>query len=161
MAGFTAFYFRRITGLFLFCMLFSTPDLRAQKEAPQKPLSDARLEFSRKQHDFGDVPQGETVSCRFAFSNTGTAPLLILNVQTTCGCTAPEWPRKPIAPGEKGEILVTFNSTKKTGRVNKIITVFSNSQKPEEKLKIVANVIPPGAAPQPADSLRSLPPGSR
>jgi hypothetical protein len=159
MAGKTRIFFRPLTGLLLVWFLVPFHPVRAQKETPQKPLSDARLEFARKQHDFGDVAQGETVSCRFAFTNTGTAPLLILNVQTTCGCTAPEWPRKPLQPGEKGEILISFNSTKKTGRVNKVITVFSNAQKPEEKLKIVANVIPPG--PTPADSIPVLPPGSR
>ena len=114
----------------------------AQKEVVQKPLSKARIQFTEKQHDFGDLTQGESVTYKFAFQNSGTEPLMILNVQTTCGCTAPEWPKKPIPPGEGGEIVVTFNSAKKMGRVNKIITVYTNGEKPEEKLKIVSNVLP-------------------
>ena len=118
-----------------------------QKEPIQKPLSNAKIEFKEKQHDFGDVVQGEAVTYKFTFTNSGTEPLMILNVQTTCGCTAPEWPKKPIPPGESGEIVVTFNSTKKMGRINKIITVYTNGQKPEEKLKIVANVLVPTQEP--------------
>jgi hypothetical protein len=127
----------------------------AQKEVVQKPLSKARIQFTEKQHDFGDLVQGESVTYKFAFQNTGTEPLMILNVQTTCGCTAPEWPKKPIPPGEGGEIVVTFNSAKKMGRVNKIITVYTNGEKPEEKLKIVTNVLPAAAdAPAPEKPIK-------
>ena len=125
--------------------LSTTQQAMAQKETVQKPLSKARIEFTEKQHDFGDLVQGESVTYKFAFQNSGTEPLMILNVQTTCGCTAPEWPKKPIPPGESGEIVVTFNSAKKMGRVNKIITVYTNGEKPEEKLKIVSNVLPAAA----------------
>jgi hypothetical protein len=125
--------------------MFFAPSANAQKEVVQKPLSKARIQFTEKQHDFGDLTQGESVTYKFAFQNTGTEPLMILNVQTTCGCTAPEWPKKPIPPGEGGEIVVTFNSAKKMGRVNKIITVYTNGEKPEEKLKIVTNILPAAA----------------
>lgn len=113
----------------------------------QKPLSNAEIRFAEKVHEFGDVVQGQSVNHKFAFTNTGTEPLIILNVQTTCGCTASEWSKKPIPPGEGGEILVTFNSAKKMGRQNKIITVYTNGKVPEEKLKIVANVLPPNSTP--------------
>jgi hypothetical protein len=122
----------------------------AQKETVQKPLSNANIQFAEKQHDFGDVKQGETVSYRFKFSNSGTEPLVLLNVQTTCGCTATDWPKTPIPPGESGEIMVNFNTTKKVGRQNKIITVYTNGQKPEEKLKIVANILPEDPTTNPA-----------
>ena len=103
--------------------------------------------FTEKSFDFGDVQQGNSVTHVFRFQNTGTEPLMILNVQTTCGCTAPNWPKTPVPPGENGEITVTFNSAKKVGRLNKIITVYTNSKKPEEKLKIVVNVLVPTAPP--------------
>jgi len=137
--------FKQIITILLFSALPAFQVL-AQKEVVQKPLSKAKIQFTEKQHDFGDIVQGESVSYKFAFQNTGTEPLMILNVQTTCGCTAPEWPKKPIPAGEAGEIVVTFNSSKKIGRVNKIITVFTNGEKPEEKLKIVSNILPPNDA---------------
>lgn len=125
----------------------------AQKNGAQPPLSNAEITFAEKSHDFGDIQQGNLVTYKFSFQNTGTEPLMILQVQTTCGCTAPEWPKKPIPPGESGEIVVNFNSSKKVGRQNKIITVYTNGKKPEEKLKIVANVLipsdQPAATPEP------------
>ena len=143
----TQFLFRLIAIFYAVAAIsmFIAPCAHAQKEVVQKPLSKARIQFTEKQHDFGDLTQGESVTYKFAFQNTGTEPLMILNVQTTCGCTAPEWPKKPIPPGEGGEIVVTFNSAKKMGRVNKIITVYTNGEKPEEKLKIVTNILPPVA----------------
>lgn len=143
----TQFYFRLIAIFFAVAAIsmFIAPSANAQKEVVQKPLSKARIQFTEKQHDFGDLTQGDVVTYKFAFQNTGTEPLMILNVQTTCGCTAPEWPKKPIPPGEGGEIVVTFNSAKKMGRVNKIITVYTNGEKPEEKLKIVTNILPAAA----------------
>ena len=128
--------------LVVIVFLFSGFMACAQKTPVQKPLSNANIEFAEKQHDFGDVVKGESVSHKFEFKNTGTEPLIILNVQTTCGCTAPSWPKEPIPPGESGSIFVNFNSAKKIGRQNKIITVYSNGQKPEDKLKIVCNILP-------------------
>ena len=129
--------------LFLFILILWNSLAQAQKPVVQKPLSLANIQFAEKQHEFGDMVQGQSVSHKFAFTNSGTEPLIILQVQTTCGCTASEWSKKPIPPGEAGEIRITFNSAKKMGRQNKIITVYTNGQKPEEKLKIVANVLPP------------------
>lgn len=115
-----------------------------QKNQAQKPLSNAAIQFEERQFDFGDVNQGETVSHKFQFTNTGTEPLILLDVQTTCGCTAPVWPKNPIPPGESSELVVNFNTSKKVGRQNKIITIYTNGQKPEEKLKIIANILPAG-----------------
>ena len=128
--------------LFLVFALITGIATHAQKANVQKPLSNANIEFLEKQFDFGDVVKGETVGHKFLFKNTGTEPLMVLMVQTTCGCTAPQWSKLPVPPGEGGEILVNFNSTKKIGRQNKIITVYTNGLKPEEKLKIVCNVLP-------------------
>src|SRR5690242_20400174 len=66
--------------------------------------------FEKATHDFGDINQGDKVEQTFKFTNTGTEPLLITNVNVQCGCTTPSWPREPIAPGAKGEIVVVFNS---------------------------------------------------
>lgn len=71
--------------------------------------SGPEITFSETEYQFGDIHQGDKVEHVFAFENTGTEPLIITNVQTTCGCTAPNWPRDPIAPGQSGEIKVVFN----------------------------------------------------
>lgn len=139
--------------LFAFVLLLVALPISAfaQKTGTQAPLSNAEITFSEKSFDFGDVLQGNQVTHKFVFQNTGTEPLMVLQVQTTCGCTAPEWPKKPIPPGESGEIVVNFNSLKKVGRQNKIITVYTNAKKPEEKLKIVANILIPNDQQAPAN----------
>jgi hypothetical protein len=88
----------------------------------------AMLSWEKSSYDFGDVAQGEKVEYTFRFSNTGTEPLMITNVTTQCGCTAPKgWPRDPVLPGERGEITIIFDSSGKSGRVNKVATVMSNA----------------------------------
>lgn len=101
-----------------------------------------QLAFEETEHDFGDITQGEVVEHVFKFKNTGNSALIINNVLTTCGCTAPEWPKAPVAPGDEGEIKVRFNSAGKMGRQNKIITVQSNVEGGTTRLKIVTMVLP-------------------
>ncbi|KXX67878.1 DUF1573 domain-containing protein [Flammeovirga sp. SJP92] len=98
------------------------------------------LTFEEKTYEFGDIHQGDVVEHTFKFSNTGDAPLVITNVTTTCGCTAPNWPKEPIQPGDNGEILVKFNSRGKRGVQNKPITVYSNA-KTTSKISITTNVL--------------------
>ncbi len=91
---------------------------------PSGPL----LSFEKSNYDFGIITQGERVEYTFRFYNTGNEPLMITNVTTQCGCTAPKgWPRDPIQPGRSGEITLVFDSTGKFGRVNKVATVMSNA----------------------------------
>lgn len=105
--------------------------------------SGPRLTWEKSTHDFGDIQAGERVEYTFRFSNTGTEPLIITNVAVTCGCTTPKgWPRDPIGPGGKGEVAIAFNSSGKSGKQNKVITIISNAANPEGgQLSFTANVI--------------------
>jgi hypothetical protein len=86
------------------------------------------ITWDKKTHDFGDIVQGDKVEHTFYFTNTGNEPLLITNVQVSCGCTTPKgWPRDPVAPGGKGELTVAFNSAGKMGKQSKPVTVISNA----------------------------------
>jgi len=81
----------------------------------------------KETHDFGMIGENDGYAeHHFKFSNTGTAPLTILNVQTTCGCTRPEWTQGPIEPGKEGYIIITFNPKGRLGPLNKTITVQTN-----------------------------------
>lgn len=106
------------------------------------------LTFAEKSHDFGDIKQGEKVSYTFKFKNTGNAPLIISNVQTTCGCTVSNWTKEPVAPGKSGEVSATFNSAGKMAKQNKVITVYSNSANGVETVSIVSNVLQADASAQ-------------
>lgn len=76
--------------------------------------------------DFGSIPAGTPVSHEFEFTNTGTEPLIITAVQASCGCTVASYTQDPIAPGEKGHILSTYNAAK-AGIFQKTLTVQSNA----------------------------------
>jgi hypothetical protein len=78
----------------------------------------------------------------FSFKNTGTGTLVIQNVLSTCGCTAPEWPKEPIEAGAEGKIRIVFDSKGKIGRQNKVITVRSNSRDGDVRLFITAMMLP-------------------
>jgi len=100
------------------------------------------ITFEETSFDFGDIYQGDKVEHTFTLENTGTQPLIITNVQTTCGCTATEWPREPVLPGDSASLKVNFNSAGKYGRQNKVISVISNAVSPMNQVKIVTNVLP-------------------
>lgn len=100
------------------------------------------ITWDKNTHDFGDIIQGEKVAYTFKFTNTGSEPLVITNVEVTCGCTTPKgWPRDPINPGGKGEITVQFDSTHKIGRQNKVATVISNAPAGNSQITFSANVL--------------------
>lgn len=121
--------------------LFMVSSLVAQ-DAQNQEASGPKITFSEASHDFGDIKQGDKVEHTFAFKNTGTEPLILSNVLTTCGCTATNWPRDPIAPGKSGEITVKFNSAGKMGKQNKVVTVVSNATNAQERVKIITNILP-------------------
>ena len=108
------------------------------------------IAFEKKTHDFGQIVQGDKVEQVFKFTNTGNEPLIITNVQVTCGCTTPKgWPRDPIQPGGKGEITVAFNSAGKIGRQDKVVTIVSNAANADEaKISFTTQVVEKKEQPQ-------------
>jgi hypothetical protein len=104
--------------------------------------SGATIIFKEKSINFGDITQGDKVSHIFSFTNSGNAPLIISNVAVTCGCTATNWPKEPIAPGKTSEISVSFNSAGKMGAQNSVIRIYSNASEPIEKVSLISNVLP-------------------
>ena len=109
--------------------------IKLEQEGPELTLVESTF-------DFGDITQGDQVKHTFAITNSGTTPLVLTNVLTTCGCTAPSYTTDPIMPNQKGEIEIAFDSRGKAGIQNKIITIISNAITPQQKIKITANVLP-------------------
>jgi hypothetical protein len=97
------------------------------------------ISFEKIEHDFGTIEQGTNVEHTFTFTNTGRAPLVITNATSSCGCTVPNPPKDPIAPGETGELLVKFNGTGQN-QVTKTINLTTNTENGNEQLKIKAFV---------------------
>ena len=117
----------------------STDDSASGTEAMMDALP--TIAFAEEFHDFGEVQEGEVVEHTFTFTNEGEGPLIISNAQGSCGCTVPDWPRQPIAPGQKGQIKVSFNSTGRAGRQDKRVTLTTNAVPQSQVLNITSNVI--------------------
>jgi hypothetical protein len=120
----------------------STTQTKTTKTATAGP----EISFAEKSHDFGKINQGDVVEYTFKFKNTGTQPLVISNVGVTCGCTATDWPKEPIAPGKSSAITAKFNSAGKMGAQNKVITVESNSVGGPAQVSIISEVMEKPAA---------------
>lgn len=104
------------------------------------------MQFEKMEHDFGTIVQGTPQETVFKFTNTGEAPLIITKASSSCGCTVPNPPKDPIAPGDSSEMVVKFNGAGQN-QITKTITVLTNTAKGSELLKIKAFVTPKGAAP--------------
>ncbi|HEY9045225.1 MAG TPA: DUF1573 domain-containing protein [Ohtaekwangia sp.] len=124
--------------------------MAASAFAQTAKVSGPVITFEKKTHDFGQIVQGDKVENVFKFTNTGNEPLIITNVQVTCGCTTPKgWPRDPIQPGGKGEITIAFNSAGKIGRQDKVVTIVSNAANSDEaKISFTTQVVEKKEQPQ-------------
>lgn len=106
--------------------------METDKEQPTQAVSNnkasAEMKFENYEYDFGTIKEGDVVDHTFKFTNTGSTPLIIQNAVGSCGCTVPEWPHEPVAPGAAGEIKVKFNSSGKGGVQSKTVTITANTQ---------------------------------
>ena len=119
---------KKTIGLFtlLVFAIFASHAQTPVTKAPEK-ISGPEIQFNYTTYDYGTVTKGEhDGNCEFAFKNTGTEPLILSNVQASCGCTTPSWPREPLLPGKSGVIKVHYNMG--VGTFNKQITVTSNGK---------------------------------
>ncbi len=78
--------------------------------------------------NLGTVKEGPQIEVTYHFKNTGDKPLIIEDVSASCGCTVPEKPEKPFAPGEEGDIKAKFNTEGRSGTNHKTITVKANTK---------------------------------
>ena len=107
----------------------------------QAQESGPNISFSSLIIDYGEINKGSDGIRTFEFTNTGTEPLIIAKVYSSCGCTIPKKPETPVAPGEKGEIQVKYD-TNRVGPIRKTITVNSNAiDTPIVSLKIKGTVL--------------------
>ncbi len=105
-----------------------------------EPNKDVAIAFKSNNYDFGKITAGEKVTHDFEFTNTGSAPLIISNASAACGCTVPDYPKEPIAPGKSGIIKVVFNSAGKTGMQHKVVTLTTNANPPLTEIYITGEV---------------------
>lgn len=100
------------------------------------------IKFEVMEHDFGTVNEGDKVEYTYKFTNEGSADLLLTNVKPACGCTVPEYTKTPIAPGQSGELKVTFDTAGKPGLQQKTVNVHTNTESGTDVISFKANVTP-------------------
>ncbi|MBT6169208.1 MAG: DUF1573 domain-containing protein [Flavobacteriaceae bacterium] len=118
----------------IICLVLCTFPLLSQEKS-------AEISFKETIIDYGTIENGEDGKRTFEFKNIGNAPLIFSRIFSSCGCTIPKKPEKPILPGESGSIEVEYD-TKRTGLFQKAITVNSNAKTPNVILRIKGEVLP-------------------
>ena len=100
----------------------------------------AEIKFEFTTIDYGEVEFESDGKRVFKFKNVGSAPLIFKRISSSCGCTIPKKPEKPIEPGDSGEIEVEYD-TKRVGIFMKAISVVSNSKNSSIVLRIKGEVL--------------------
>ena len=112
-------------------------------DASAEQIGMPTMVFDEDSYDFGEISQGEKVEHKFTFTNDGDADLIISSATGSCGCTVPSYPKEPVKPGQKSEIVVVFSSNGKKGAQHKRITVVANTNPNKTVIAIMANVLVP------------------
>lgn len=100
------------------------------------------VNFGKYEHDFGTIKQDSKNKYVFTFTNTGKEPLIIESATGSCGCTVPNYPKAPIAPGATGDIEVEYSPGKQENAQQKTVKVVANTEPKETELRIKAFVTP-------------------
>ena len=99
------------------------------------------IKFDSQTFDFGTISQGEIVEHTYIFTNIGKNDLEIEEVQASCGCTTPDYTKEIVKPGEKGKVVVKFNSTGREGHQSKTVNVYANTNPDVNRLHFSAEVV--------------------
>lgn len=123
--------------------------------AKASTLSPENVSFKAESFDFGTVPEGPAAEHVFTFTNTGKEPVVIERVQPSCGCTAPDWTKEPIAPGKTGMVKATYGTQGRPGHFEKNMTVFTNAGTKMVSFKGTVEKAPETSVPQNGSLMRT------
>ncbi len=129
-----------LSAIFLFALMFGANAQQNQTQNPTNIESQAEITFEKLEHDYGEVKQNGNGVCEFKYTNTGSVPLVLSKVRSSCGCTVPKWSKEPLMPGQSASITVKYN-TSSVGPINKSITVESNAKTSRVRLLIKGKVV--------------------
>lgn len=122
------------------------------KAVTDKPVK--LVEFPKLEHDFGKIKEEDrTATTRFSFKNVSKGPVKVVDVKSSCGCTAPNWSKEPVAPGKEGFIEAQYSAWGRPGAFTKTLTVRLRSEKDTTKeetyvLTIKGEVLPRPKGPE-------------
>lgn len=108
-----------------------------KQEGTPKPV------IAEKVYDFGIIKEkGGPVSHDFIIENAGTGNLVVIDATAECGCTRPDYPKNPIAPGKSSKLKVTYNPIGRPGAFEKTVTVKTNGSPRKVSVKVRGTVQP-------------------
>lgn len=106
-------------------------------------MAQSKATFKETTYDFGTIKESKgPVKHTFQFVNTGDQPLIIVDAVASCGCTRPSFTAKPIKPGKKGKVEVTFSPIGRRGTFRKTVKVKTNAVEKISTLTITGTIIP-------------------
>jgi hypothetical protein len=127
----------------MFATVLAVNTASAQTEVK---MAGPEISIDKDVHDYGQIKKDANGDCFFTITNTGNEPLTITKAKGSCGCTVPDWPREPIAPGKTAKMKVTY-ATNRVGKINKSVTITSNSSNaPTKVVRIKGEVLAPAPA---------------
>ena len=138
--------------LVVFLLIFFQPSMNfgvlasalaksVEEQQPNEPTD--KIKFDSYKFDFGDIAEdGGEVEHKFTFTNLTGKPVVILDVATGCGCTTPNFSRKPVLHGQQGEIVIVFDPMTRPGRFTKGVMVYTSVSTNGISLTIEGNVLP-------------------
>lgn len=128
-------------------VLMSAFMLQAQKGG-KEVNGGPKIAFDKEVHDYGTIEQGADGTSNFKITNDGSEPLVINNCKGSCGCTVPECPKEPIAPGKSAKVKVEYD-TKRVGPINKSVRISSNAKNsPNKTIRIKGKVVKAKTSPE-------------
>lgn len=127
-----------IVALFISTLSFAQNLEKKRMATPEAslPATNSLMTWDAETHDFGDIEKGKPVTYQFTFTNTSKETVLLTNVKPSCGCTAANYTKTPIKPGEKGSVEATYNAAAQ-GNFHKTITVTTNEKGTSPKVLII------------------------
>ncbi len=117
-----------------------TPTMKQNYANPAAVSGKTIIQWKSTEISLGDIPQNKPVNIEFEFTNTGDSPVVITSVQASCGCTATDYSKTPVAPGEKTKIKAVFNAAAK-GAFKKQVTVLTSADQSPQVLTFSGTVI--------------------
>ena len=126
--------------LFVFFLFPLLINFSCKNEKRTAIKGDAGITFMETRIEYGQMEFNADGNREYVFINTGTAPLFLTHVKSTCGCTIPEWSKEPVHPGDTGRIQIVYD-THRVGIFNKAVYVYSNAIEGTQRLYLRGEVI--------------------
>jgi hypothetical protein len=112
----------------------------------QEPQTPSQLKWEKETHEFGTIEQGKPVSYEFTFTNTTNKDVTLKDVKASCGCTATNYTKTAVKPGERGTVTATYNSAS-GGAFHKTVTVMTSEENSAPKIITIKGTVKVNEAP--------------